>query len=162
LSHPVWVEKFLRDRRVAVLAIPRPNRSPLTTPVWYDYDAKTFVVQVDAKSAKARALAGGEVPVSLTIQSEVPPYRYVVVHGRASLRKNDRPGLRRELARRYFGRVAGDMYVAQEEKKGVREEDLSLVEISADRFLSHDFSPEAGMSGRLFFSLYRWLKPVPA
>ena len=63
-----WLDRFLRQRRVAVLAIPRPGRSPLTTPVWFDWDGTRFRVQVERGSAKAKALAGGApVPVSLTV-----------------------------------------------------------------------------------------------
>lgn len=158
-----WLDRFLRQRRVAVLAMPRPGRSPLTTPVWFDWDGARFRVQVEPGSAKARALAGAvPVPVSLTVQSEVPPYRYVVVHGRARLCPNDQPGLRRRLARRYFGRWAGDLYVAGEVERGVDDAALQVIEIEPERTLAHDFRPEAGVSGRLYFAVYRWLRPVPA
>ena len=160
---PNWLDPFFRSRRVAVLAIPRGERSPLTSPVWYNYDGAHFYVQVEASSAKAKAIARtGTAAVSLTIQSEVPPYRYAVVHGHATLRANDQPGLRRQLARRYFGRLVGDMYVAEEEKKGVDERKLQLIEITPERTVSHDFGPEAGITGRIYFAIYRWLRPVPA
>ena len=159
------LDRFLRHRRVAVLAIPRAGRPPLTSPVWYDYDGKAFRVQVDGASAKAKALAAGAdagVPVSLTIQSEVPPYRYAVVYGAAALRPNTEVGLRRRVARRYFGRLAGDMYVAGEEKRGVDDQALRVIEIAPQRFVTHDFRPEAGWFGRFYFAVYRWLRPVPA
>ena len=158
-----WLDRFLRQRRVAVLAIPRPGRSPLATPVWFDWDGARFRVQVERNSAKAKALAGdAPVPVALTVQSEVPPYRYAVVHGRARLRPNDQPGLRRRLARRYFGRRVGDLYVAGEAERGVDDASLQVIEIEPDRTVAHDFRPEAGLVGRLYFALYRWLRPVPA
>jgi PPOX class probable F420-dependent enzyme len=158
-----WLEKFLAERRVAVLAIPRAGRSPLSAPVWYDYDGKHFRVQVEATSAKAKAFgADATLPVSLTIQSEAPPYRYAVIHGRATLRPNQETGLRRRLARRYFGRFAGDQYVAEEEKRGVDDAALRLIEIEPERTVAHDFRPEAGRFGRLYFSLYRRLRPPPA
>lgn len=159
-----WLGRFFRDRRVAVLAIPRPGeRPPLTSPVWYDYDGARFVVQVESGSAKAKAFAGREdLPVSLTVQSEVPPYRYAVVYGRASLGDAPEAGLRRRLARRYFGRLAGDMYVAEEQSRGVGEESLQRIEIVPQRVVAHDFHPQAGRLGRLYFALYRWLRPVPA
>ncbi len=158
-----WLDRFLRQRRVAVLAIPRPGRSPLATPVWFDWDGSVIRVQVEASSAKARALAGdAPVPVALTVQSEVPPYRYAVIHGTATLHANDRPGLRRRLARRYFGRLGGDLYVAQEEQRGNGDEAQRVIEIVPTRTVSHDFRPEAGLSGRLYFAIYRWLRPVPA
>ena len=158
-----WLERFFRARRVAVLAIPRAGKSPLATPVWYDYDGTRFRVQVEATSAKARAFAAASaLPVSLTIQSEVPPYRYAVVHGQATLGANDQPGLRRRLARRYFGRVGGDSYVTDEVKRGIDDAALRVIEITPERTLSHDFRPTAGFVGRLYFAIYRWLRPVPA
>jgi hypothetical protein len=158
-----WLPRFFRHRRVAVIAIPRPGRSPLATPVWYEFDGTRFLVQVEASSAKAKCFADGAAqPVALTVQSEVPPYRYAVVHGRATLRPNDRPGLRRALARRYFGRLAGDQYVTDEERRGVDDAALRIIEITPERTIAHDFRPEAGRSGRLYFAVYRWLRPVPA
>lgn len=91
----------------------------------------------------------------------MPPYRYAVVQGRATLRANDQIGLRRRLARRYFGRLAGDMYMAEEEKRGVDDRALQVIEIVPERTLAHDFRPEADVVGRLYFALYRWLRPVP-
>src|SRR5882672_9339215 len=103
------LDRFFRARRVAVLAIPRDDgRPPLTTPIWYDWDGTTFRLQVDATGAKAKRLAKlGRAQVSLTIQSEVPPYRYAVVYGTATLGPSDDPALRVRVARHYFGRVAG-------------------------------------------------------
>ena len=158
-----WLEGFFRARRVAVLAIPRAERSPLTTPVWYDYDGTRFRVQVEAISAKARSLAASETtPVSLTIQSEVPPYRYAVIHSQARLVANDQPGMQRRLARRYFGRMVGDRYVDEETKRGVDDAALRIIEITPERTLSHDFRPSAGIVGRAYFAIHRWLRPVPA
>ncbi len=158
-----WLDRFFRQRRVAVLALPRSGRSPLATPVWFDWDGTRFRVQVEHDSAKARAFAGvAALPVALTVQSEVAPYRYAVVHGAATLRANDQPGLRRRLARRYFGRGAGDQYVAGEEARGVDDAALRVIEIVPQRIVAHDFRPEAGVVGRLYFAVWRWLRPVPA
>ncbi len=157
-----WLDAFFRQRRVAVLAIPREGKSPLATPVWYDYDGKHFRIQVEATSAKAKVLSRQEVtPVALTIQSEVPPYRYAVVHGQARLTPT-RPELRLNLARRYFGRLGGDMYDAEEKKRGMDLSKLRVIEIEPERTVAHDFRPEAGWSGRLYFALYRLFRPVPA
>ncbi len=156
------LDRFYRDRRVAILSIPRDGRSPLSAPVWYEYDGRCFRVQVEATSAKARAFAkAASLPVSLSIQSEAPPYRYAVVHGRASLGASE-PGLRRRIARRYFGRVAGDLYVAEEEKKGVDDAALRVLQILPERTVAHDFRPEAGAFGRLWFGIWRRLRPTPA
>ncbi len=160
---PVALDRFLRDRRVGVLAIPRGERPPLATPVWYDYDGARFRVQVEATSAKANLLARrAATPVSLVVQSEVPPYRYAIVYGTARLGAAGDPGLRRTVARRYFGRLAGDAYVAQEDAAGRHAGELRVIEVEPERVVTHDFRPEAGWFGRLYFAAYRWLRPVPA
>ena len=38
----VALDRFFRDRRVGVLAIPRDGRAPLTHPVWYEWDGTRF------------------------------------------------------------------------------------------------------------------------
>jgi nitroimidazol reductase NimA-like FMN-containing flavoprotein (pyridoxamine 5'-phosphate oxidase superfamily) len=156
------LDRFFRDRRVGVLAIPRDYRPPLTHPVWYDWDGVAFRIQVDATSAKAKQLRAGPRAVSFTIQSEVPPYRYAVVYGTATLSESGDPALRTRVARRYFGRIAGDQYVAQETKDGRGEATLRVITIVPDRIVSHDFAPEAGWFGRVFFRVWRVFNPVPA
>lgn len=158
------LDRFFRDRRVAVLAIPREaGRPPLTTPIWYDWDGDVFRMQVDASSAKAKRIATlGGAPVSLTIQSEVPPYRYAVVYGTATLGPSDDPALRPRIARRYFGRYAGDQYVAQETAAGRDADVQRVITLVPERIASHDFGPEAGAVGRAFFRVWRLFHPVPA
>lgn len=160
---PDALDRFLRARRVAVLAIARGERPPLATPIWYDYDGTCFRIQVEATSAKARLVGRRDaMPVSLVVQSEVPPYRYAVIYGTARLRAAGDVALRRSVARRYFGRLAGDAYVAQEDAAGRHAADLRIIEITPERTVTHDFRPEAGWFGRLYFAVYRWLRPVPA
>jgi nitroimidazol reductase NimA-like FMN-containing flavoprotein (pyridoxamine 5'-phosphate oxidase superfamily) len=163
MMNQATLDRFFRARRVAVLAIPRDAKPPLTSPIWYDYDGTVFRLQVDATSAKAKRIAKlGTAPVSLTIQSEVPPYRYAVVYGTATLGPSDDPALRTRVARRYFGRFAGDQYVHQETSQGRPEGGLRVITITPERVVSHDFGPEAGWFGRTFFRLWRIVNPVPA
>jgi len=155
--------RFLKARRVAVLAIPRDGRPPLATPIWYDYDGERFRIQVEVTSAKAKLLGRRETtPVSLVVQSEVPPYRYAIVYVSACLRDGADPELRRRVARRYFGRLAGDQYIAQEDASGRGVAAQRIIEITPERVVTHDFRPEAGWFGRLYFGIYRWFRPVPA
>jgi hypothetical protein len=158
------LDRFFRDRRIAILSIPRDEgRPPLTTPIWYDWDGSAFYLQVEATSAKARRILKlGRAPVSLAIQSEVPPYRYAVVYGTATLGLSSDPDLRVRVARRYFGRFAGDQYVQQEIAAGRGEAALRVITIVPERVTSHDFAPEAGWFGRTFFRLWRVFNPIPA
>lgn len=157
------LDRFLRDRRVAVLSIPRDGKAPLSTPIWYDWDGTSFRVVVDATSAKAKVVARHpDAPVSLAIQSEVPPYRYAVVYGRARLLGEGDAALRERLALRYFGSMAGAQYLKQEEAAGRNAASTRVIEIAVERVQSHDFHPEAGWFGRSFFSIWKRFNPVPA
>jgi nitroimidazol reductase NimA-like FMN-containing flavoprotein (pyridoxamine 5'-phosphate oxidase superfamily) len=157
------LDDFLRDRRVAVLSIPRDGKAPLTTPIWYEYDGELFRLVVDATSAKAKLVGRTpDVPVSLAIQSEVPPYRYAVVYGRARLLGEGDAALRERLAHRYFGAVAGAQYLKQEQDAGRDAASTRVLEIRKERIQSHDFHPEAGWFGRSFFAVWRLFNPVPA
>lgn len=156
------LDRFFRARRVGVLAIPRAGKPPLTHPVWYEWDGTVFRIQVDATSAKAKQFRAGPCTVSFTVQSEVPPYRYAVVYGTAALSESRDPALRTRIARRYFGRIAGDQYVADAAKEGGGEASLRVITITPDRIVSHDFGPEAGWFGRAFFRVWRVFNPVPA
>jgi hypothetical protein len=104
----------------------------------------------------------GRAPVSLTVQTEVPPYRYAVVYGTATLGPSDDPALRPRIARRYFGRYAGDQYVAQEAAAGRDAHVQRMITLVPERITSHDFGPEAGAFGRAFFRVWRLFNPVPA
>ncbi|MBI3769570.1 MAG: hypothetical protein HY271_13925 [Deltaproteobacteria bacterium] len=160
---PAILDRFLRGRRVAVLAVPRGERPPLATPIWYDYDGARFRIQVEATSAKAKLVGRHPTtPVSLVVQSEVPPYRYAIIYGTARLGVTGDARLRRSVARRYVGRLAGDTYVKQEDAAGRHAADLRMIEITPERIVTHDFGPDAGWFGRLYFGIYRWLRPVPA
>ncbi len=158
---PSWVHGFLRDRRVAVLSLVRGDRLPLTTPVWYDWDERVFRVVVEVTSRKARLLARRPTTdASITVQSEWPPYRYVVMYGVARLTDESPAVLRRALARRYFGRLGGDMYLDEEAKRGATDATMRVVTITPTRVQSHDFHPEAGRLGRAYFGIYRRLAPL--
>jgi len=157
------MDEFFRARRVAVLSIARDGKPPLTAPIWYEWNGRVFHMHVDAKGAKAKLIGRlGRAPVALAIQSEVPPYRYVVVYGSATLSTEVDPAQRLRVARRYFGRRAGDMYVQREQQRGSRPEDMRTVEVTPERTVSHDFGPEAGWFGRLYFAVMRLFRPVPA
>jgi hypothetical protein len=111
------LDRFFHDRRAAFRDPARRGRPPPASHLYED--GTTFRIQVDATSAKAKRIAKlGTAPVSLTIQSEVPPYRYAVVYGSATLGPSTDPQLRTRVARRYFGRIAGDQYVQQENAAG--------------------------------------------
>jgi nitroimidazol reductase NimA-like FMN-containing flavoprotein (pyridoxamine 5'-phosphate oxidase superfamily) len=106
-------EKFLADVHVGVISIAEPGRGPLTVPIWYGYEPGGEVwIVTDRDSRKGRLLAEAS-RMSLCVQTEAPPYKYVSVEGPiTAIAPADTERDVRVLARRYLGRELGDQYVA--------------------------------------------------
>ncbi len=158
------IERFLCARRVAILALARDGRPPLCSPVWYEREPGRFLILVEATSAKARLLEKCEsVPTTVTVQSEVPPYRHALILGRARIVPAlDTAGLNARLARHYLGRVGGDLYVKEQERRGLTAALMRLVEISDENVVYKNFGADLGMAERLFLAVQRPFRPVPA
>lgn len=128
-------EAFLADLHVGVLAIPRPQGAPLTTPIWYVYEpGDAITVITDRESRKGKLLAAG-TRVTLVAQTESLPYRYVSVEGLVSeIREADLESDLRPMARRYLGAKGGDAYVEHSGTDG-----SVVVRIEPQRWLSVDY-----------------------
>lgn len=135
-------DAFLSDVHVAVVSIPEPGRGGLAVPIWYDYaPGGPLWFVTDATSRKARLLEAARC-LSLCVQSEKPPYRYVSVEGLvrsiepASVERDTRP-----LAHRYLGRELGDRYI--EATRGSGGDAASIVvRVDLRRWLSVDFAKQ--------------------
>jgi len=137
-------EAFLAEVHVAVISIPEPGRGGLTLPIWYDYaPGGPLWFVTDAGSRKARLLEAAGC-LSLCVQTEQPPYKYVGVEGKvrsiepADLERDTRP-----IAHRYLGREIGDRYI--EATRGAGGEAASIVvRINLRRWLSVDYAKQFG------------------
>ncbi|MFD2466365.1 pyridoxamine 5'-phosphate oxidase family protein [Amycolatopsis silviterrae] len=103
-------EQFLAEPHIGALSVvERPDRAPLTVPIWYQYEpgGELWVItQPDSRKAKAIEAAGR---FSLMVQRVEPTVRYVSVEGPVV---RTRPGSREltwEMASRYLpaDKVAG-------------------------------------------------------
>ena len=106
-------EGFLAGLHVAVLSVDDPGWGPLAIPVWYSYvPGGTVNVITGGQSVKARLLrAAGRL--SLCVQNESMPYRYVSAEGPiTALDETVSADERRALAHRYLGPEGGDLYLA--------------------------------------------------
>ncbi len=106
-------DRFLAERRVAVLAIQRTDKGPLCAPVWYRRnDDGAFEVAMADASAKAHLLrASGRA--TLCVQDEGRPYRYVTAEGPVEVRameSTERHEVIRDIASRYLGLTGGAAY----------------------------------------------------
>jgi PPOX class probable F420-dependent enzyme len=135
-------EAFLAEVHVGVVAVAEAGRAPLTVPIWYRYEPGGVVRFVTGgTSRKARAIqAAGRI--SLCVQTEAPPYKYVTVEGPAAI--GGAPDFERDfraMAVRYLGDQMAEMYLAStaDERAGA-----VLVELTPERWLSVDYSKTFG------------------
>ena len=70
MSRAKW-ERFLADRRVAVLATLGPDREPVLTPIWYLYRDGLLYMRTGRESVKARNVSR-DPRVTVCVKDERP------------------------------------------------------------------------------------------
>jgi nitroimidazol reductase NimA-like FMN-containing flavoprotein (pyridoxamine 5'-phosphate oxidase superfamily) len=138
-------QEFLAEPHIGVLSVAsNDDRPPLTVPVWYGYrpggNISFFTGTQGRKARKTRLIRKAGV-LSLTVQREEFPYKYVTVEG--TVVGTDRPpSAERMLAvvRRYLPEEAARGFVASELEHPSSE--LVLFTIRPDRWLTADFAEE--------------------
>lgn len=96
-------EAFLAEPHIGALSVlERPDRAPLTIPIWYQYTpGGDLWVRTPPASRKARAItASGRF--TLMVQRTTPTVRYVSVEGPLVRTSPDSPELAWEMAARYL------------------------------------------------------------
>ncbi len=132
-------ESFLEAVRIGVLSITEPDRGPLSAPVWYGYEAGGELWFVTGRESRKGKLLEVGIRISLCVQTEDPPYKYVSVEGplthvgTADVEEHNRP-----LARRYLGTEGGDRYVA-DTLSGSQEDSSIVVRMRPERWLTVDY-----------------------
>ena len=97
--------------RVGVVSIDAPGRAPVSSPVWFTYEADatvTFSVGVTSRKAELLRASGR---ATLCVQSEEPPYKYVSIEGAATERSASTEDDKRARAHRYLGPEFGELYL---------------------------------------------------
>lgn len=137
-------EEFLAQVHVAVINIPEPGRGGLTVPIWYDYTpGGPLWLVTDATSRKARLLEQAGC-LSLCVQSEAPPYKYVSIEGTVeSIEPADVERHVRPLAYRYLGKEFGDRYIEATRGTGSAAGSI-VVRVAPRRWLSVDYAKQFG------------------
>ena len=140
-------QEFLAGPHVAVLSIAREGgRTPHATPVWYAYEPGgdvTFFTGTQGRRSRKAELIGKAGAVSLTVQQEEFPYRYVTVEG--TVVSEDRPPSAEQalaVARRYMPEEQARELV--EVEIGHPAGEFVLFRVRPDRWLTFDFADEAG------------------
>jgi uncharacterized protein len=136
-------QEFLAEPHIGVLSVAVGNdRPPHTTPVWYGYEpggSITFFTETQGrKSRKAQYIERAGV-LSLTVQREEFPYKYVTVEG--SVVGSHRPPSAEQMLA-----IAG-RYLPEGAAQGFVEAELAqpgtgpvLFTVRPDRWLTFDFA----------------------
>ncbi len=140
-------QEFLADLHIAVLSVASDtDRPPLTMPLWYGYqpggDISFFTGTQGRKARKTRLIQKAGV-LSLSVQREEFPYKYVTVEGTV-VQVDQPPSAEQMLAivRRYLPEELAQGFVGAElERPGT---ELVLFTVRPDRWLTADFTDEAG------------------
>jgi PPOX class probable F420-dependent enzyme len=132
-------QQFLAAKHVAVLSVEAADgRPPASVPIWYDYvPGGNIRIGTSPSSRKARLIKRTGV-VTMVVQDEQPPYRYVAVEGTVVETTLPSPlEVSEAIASRYLGEDGGRTFV--------RNFGLAaniLFTIRPDRWLSADFTSD--------------------
>jgi nitroimidazol reductase NimA-like FMN-containing flavoprotein (pyridoxamine 5'-phosphate oxidase superfamily) len=130
-------ESFLADLHIGVVAIddPDPDRAPLVAPVWISYEPGGNVRFVTARVSVKTDLIERIGRLTILVQTESPPYKYVAVEGSAAVVGQADETERRALAHRYLGEEIGDAYMVV-----TADADDVVVEVVPEIWRTTDFS----------------------
>jgi PPOX class probable F420-dependent enzyme len=128
-------EQYLADVHVGVIGVERPDRAPLTVPIWYGYHPGGEVLLWTESDSVKHNLIRDAGRFAITVQDEHPPYKYVTAEGDVTSIGSADDADVRELAVRYLGEEAGGQFT---------DENLTptsvVIRMRPQRWLSTDYS----------------------
>jgi PPOX class probable F420-dependent enzyme len=130
-------QEFLAAKHVAVISVAATDgRPPASVPIWYDYTPGGNIrITTGASRRKARLIKQNGA-LTLVVQNEEPPYRYVSVEGSVvDVTEPTPPEVGEEIAVRYLGEEAGRAFA-----QSLEGEATVLFTIRPDRWFSVDYS----------------------
>jgi uncharacterized protein len=132
-------QEYLAALHVGVLSVAAADgRPPASVPIWYDYTPGGNILINTAASARKSKLIERAGAVTLVVQNEDPPYKYVVVEGTVVDAVTPTPlDVREAVAIRYLGEEGGRAFV-----RSIEDRPTVLFTIRPDRWITADFSDE--------------------
>ncbi|GAA1990999.1 pyridoxamine 5'-phosphate oxidase family protein [Amycolatopsis minnesotensis] len=128
-------EVFLSEVHVGVVSVARENgRAPLAVPVWYAYTPGGELVLNTGKDSLKRRLIEAAGRISLSVQIETPPYRYVTVEGPVTGITTATAEELRSVAYRYLDAPSADGFLA-----GIDPASEVTVHMRPEHWISSDF-----------------------
>ena len=107
------IETFLKEPNIAVIATVAPDGAPHLVPTWYEYDGGEVVLHMGPNSRRYGNMKHND-RVAICVDTRIPPYKAVILEGRARVEEVGYQGSNAERMRRmavhYLGEVAGNRY----------------------------------------------------
>ena len=130
-------EQYLAELHVGVIAVERPDRAPLSVPIWYWYQPGGEVwIWTEAGSVKDNLIRSAG-RFAITVQDEKPPYKYVTAEGDVTSIVPAVDADVREIAVRYLGEAEGGQFTDQNLTPT-----SVVIRMRPQRWLSTDYSKE--------------------
>lgn len=129
--HGSELDSFLALPLVASLACLNEDGYPYTVPIWYEWRDAAFWV-APRPGARWLSYLRAHPRISMTISESSPPFRRVLVKGRAEAIEDDQAlnGMARRMARRYLGANADSFLAANAPRRTL------LLRIAVDKLTS--------------------------
>jgi nitroimidazol reductase NimA-like FMN-containing flavoprotein (pyridoxamine 5'-phosphate oxidase superfamily) len=135
-------EEFLAGLHVAVLSVARDDgRPPLTVPVFYGYQSGGDISFFTGSHARKTPFIRKAGVLSLTVQREEPPYKYVTVEG--TVVRTDQPPSADQIlpvVRRYMSEEQAQGFVTSVLE--APDIEYVLFTVRPDRWLTGDFTDD--------------------
>jgi PPOX class probable F420-dependent enzyme len=130
-------EQYLADVHVGVIAVERPDRAPLSVPIWYGYEPGGELVVFTTEGSVKEKLIRAAGRFSITAQDEQPPYKYVTAEGDVTEIAPADEAEARKIAIRYLGEEAGNQFADENSSPS-----SVAIRMRPQRWLSTDYSKE--------------------
>ena len=127
------IEQFLRSPNIAIMATVRPDGQPHAVPTWYDYQNGEIVLHMGLRSRRYRNLRRND-RVTLCMDTRTPPYKAVVIQGRAVIEVGTDDDCSRRMALAYLGKEVGTRYA-----DAIRGSRMVIARVKPERVISWDY-----------------------
>lgn len=127
------IEEFLRQPNIAIVATVGADGQPHAVPTWYEYQDGEIVFHTGPRSRKYRNLRRND-QVSICVDTKTPPYKAVVLYGRAVTEVGTDEDRSRRMAVNYLGERLGNRYA--DSLRGTR---LVIVRVKPEKITSWDY-----------------------
>ncbi|MGH7931855.1 MAG: pyridoxamine 5'-phosphate oxidase family protein [Candidatus Binataceae bacterium] len=130
------IQSLLSAPNVAVIAVTAPDGAPHAVPTWYEYRRGEIFFMTDATAFKCKCLMH-DPRVALCVDVRKPPYKAVILKGRAAMEEKVDDARMERIAIAYLGKKAGREYARQ-----FKGEPVVVARFKPDRTISWDYGKD--------------------